>query len=350
MPQRYRYQRREPWPAHAAFTSLIGVAATGPENAWAVGSFTGTTTSKTLIVAWTGKSWHVVPSPNPAPGNDALTGVAAISPSDAWAVGNTGAGRLLILHWNGKSWREFKSPAVAGGGNLASVAAVSARDVWAVGFGGKKVSHAVIEHFNGISWKALRSPSVAGGASLFSVTAGSASDVWAVGQRDKSDAQLIEHWNGKSWRLVPAPRPNVGLVGVAATSAKDAWTVSGISGHGIGTGISLAEHWNGVRWRRVASPNPVPGGAFFLAVAALTPSRAWAVGTDLDFTGSPQNVIAAWNGQAWKLVGSPIVDGSLFSVVATLARNAWAVGSSDSQGMILRWNGSRWTGLTFSAP
>src|SRR5262249_28043776 len=152
----------------AAFTSLISVAATGPSNAWAAGYFQSGPVNKTLILHWTGKAWHQTPTPNPAPGNDTLGGVAAISPSNAWAVGNTGAGRLTTLHWNGKSWTVAPSPAVAGGGNLAGVAAVSARDVWAVGFGGKKVSHPVLEHFNGIRWSTVPGANQRGVAALFS--------------------------------------------------------------------------------------------------------------------------------------------------------------------------------------
>ncbi len=339
-----------PTTGQAASTSLISVATTGPDNAWAAGYFQTGATNKTLIIHWTGKSWRQVPTPNPAPGNDTLAGITAISPSNAWAVGNTGAGRLMILHWNGRSWTVTPSPPVAGGGNLASVSALSARDVWAVGFGGKKVSHAVIEHWNGRIWNALRSPSVAGGAELFSVTARTPSDVWAVGQRDNPGGQLIEHWNGHSWKLVPSPGPKVDLLGVAATSALDAWAVSGVGGRAIGTGISLISHWNGARWRRVASPNPNPGGAFLQAVAAVSPSRAWAVGTDIDFVTSFHNVIMAWNGRAWKLEKSPVTDGLLLSVAATSASNAWAVGGGDSGGLILHWNGARWTARSFSAP
>jgi hypothetical protein len=230
------------------------------------------------------------------------------------------------------------------------VSAVSARDVWAVGFGGKKVGHAVIEHFNGISWKALRSPSVAGGAELFSVTARTATDVWAVGQRDNTGAQLIEHWNGQSWSLVPSPGPKIGLLGVAAAGAKDAWAVSGFGGRAIGSGITLISHWNGTRWRRVPSPNPNPGGGFLQAVAAVSASRAWAVGTDIDFVTSFHNVIEVWNGHTWKLVKSPVTDGLLLSVAATSASNAWAVGGGDNGALMMHWNGVRWTAQSFSAP
>jgi len=48
-------------------TSLIGVATTGPNNAWAAGYFQSGTTNKTLILHWTGKSWHQLPTPNPTP-------------------------------------------------------------------------------------------------------------------------------------------------------------------------------------------------------------------------------------------------------------------------------------------
>jgi hypothetical protein len=61
-------------------------------------------------------------------------------------------------------------------------------------------------------------------------------------------------------------------------------------------------------------------------------------------------VILRWNGKRWKQVPSPgpRASSALFSVAATAARNAWAVGytsaknGSSSKVLIERWNGTAW--------
>ena len=79
-------------------------------------------------------------------------------------------------------------------------------------------------------------------------------------------------------------------------------------------------------------------------VAATSASNAWAVGST-----SSGTLIVRWNGTVWKRVPSPGSAGSvLYGVAATSSRDAWAVGCTDCSGsgvsktLILRWNGSAW--------
>lgn len=327
------------------YAALFGVAATSAGNVWAVGQYQSGTVLRTLIVHWNGKTWRQVPSPNPAPAGDSLNGVAATSAASTWAVGEQN-GHSLILQWNGKAWRPVPGPDI---GNLAGVAATSATNAWAVGIGGPKGTQTAIEHWNGKAWRVVPSPVKVG--NLQAVAATSASNAWAVGFSGHftTSSELAEHWNGKTWRVVHSPDPaGAGaLIGVAATSAGNAWAVSGAAGRGLSTYISVINHWNGKTWTRAASPNPVPGGALLFGVAATSASNAWAVGADFVFVNSPENVIAHWNGKAWKLMPSPILDGILSAVTATSAANAWAVGSGDAGALIEHWNGTRWSGATF---
>ena len=86
----------------------FGVSATSGTSAWAVGSYSTATGSRTLILRWNGTSWSKAASPNPVPGYDILFGVSATCGSNAWAVGYyltaSGSSRTLVLHWNGTSW------------------------------------------------------------------------------------------------------------------------------------------------------------------------------------------------------------------------------------------------------
>ena len=136
------------------------------------------------------------------------------------------------------------------------------------------------------------------------------------------------------------------LLAVAATSPTNAWAV-GYSG-----GQNLILHWNGTAWTQVPSPTPV-GGGYLTGVAATSPDNAWAVG----FTNpSPsclgcQTLILHWDGTAWTQVPSPNPSAldQLLAVAATSPVNAWAVGcASDCGGdspqtLILHWDGTAWT-------
>src|SRR5580700_8458817 len=87
---------------------LDGIAATGPDNIWAVGYLNGSE-EKSLIEHWNGTEWTVVASPSPT-GDVQIKAVAAASPDDAWAVGYTRPTTCdpvcgtTSLHWNGSRW------------------------------------------------------------------------------------------------------------------------------------------------------------------------------------------------------------------------------------------------------
>ena len=92
-------------------------------------------------------------------------------------------------------------------------------------------------------------------------------------------------------------------------------------------------------------PSPrVAGREYLLAVAATSARNAWTVG----FTGSNQSLLLHWNGAAWTHVTSPAgarASSLMFGVGATSARDVWAVGDTLSGGMrtlILHWNGTAW--------
>jgi hypothetical protein len=86
---------------------------------------------------------------------------------------------------------------------------------------------------------------------------------------------------------------------------------------------------------------------------AVTPAgTAWAVGYT-DSGGVISTLILRWNGTAWTTVPSPSLAGSwLWDVAATPDGSAWAVGctgctgtgsGTDARTLILRWNGTAWT-------
>jgi hypothetical protein len=279
--------------------ALQGVAAGPAGRAWAVG-YTGTPEKpKTLIVAWSGRTWATAPGFTPVTGE--LSGIWAVSASNAWAVGCTGSPnaspRTLLLHWNGRTWATVTTPTPVGG----TLAAVTA----------------------------------------------TASYAWVDGSTS-TGAALIWHWNGTAWARSPttgAPG-HVALLGVAAHSAGSAWAV-GADAKGTGP-RGIAAFWNGTAWAR--TPAPATGN---LSAVATVPGgtagggTAWAVGTNMS-ADAFATLILRWTGKAWSKVASPTPTGygSLTAVAAASTGSAWAVGStglSDSKTLVLHWNGTTWS-------
>ena len=83
---------------------------------------------------------------------------------------------------------------------------------------------------------------------LVGVAATTAANAWAVGESG-TNTNLIVHWNGTRWSQVPSPSAVQTLTGVAATSAANAWAV-GVTCR-CSSKKSVIEHWDGTRWKLV---------------------------------------------------------------------------------------------------
>jgi len=297
-----------------------------------------------------------------------LYGAAAISARSAWAVGLADPARpkTLIERWRGGVWRRLPSPTSASGGSLSAVAVTSADRAWAVGQTGSLATlkpSTLIERWNGTRWRIVPSPTPAHGGALYGVAAASARSAWAVGQTRGSFSTrprtLILRWNGAAWRRVPSPNaatPGSYLAAVAAASPSSAWAV-GCACNGPAL-KPLIERWNGTRWRIVPSPDPAPGGSVLYGVAVTSARSAWAVGCVACLRADPKTLILHWNGTAWKRVRSPnpASGGTLDWVAVTSASDAWAVGFTGVPGpsrpktLIERWNGIAWKRVPSPSP
>jgi hypothetical protein len=282
-----------------------------------------------------------------------------------------------------------------------AMAAVSSTDVWAVGQSevssatGNDVGRMFADHWNGSAWTTI--PVVHAGAAaepgfaenLTGAYAASSSDVWAVGSYPPAaptfnggpspESTLIEHWNGSAWSIVPAPdlSPSDGFAGVSGRGANDIWAV-GSATYAIGQYVAvttpLAEHWNGNAWSIVKVPTPgtdpgntaaaqaaanQPDGvesAQFSAVAAVSPSDVWAVGSLSHPEGQsvPDRTFAEhWDGSSWQVVSVPDVtvqemnagaEDDLYAASAQSTTDVWAVGGADPLGTLaVHWDGTKWS-------
>ena len=241
---------------------------------------------------------------------------------------------------------------------LAGVTVLSSRNAWAVGSYYDLSMHqtlALIEHWNGTAWQQVASPNPSSNNNfLTGVAAVSARNIWAVGwytDAAGSPQTFILHWNGILWTQLPTPDPAGptgynALAGVAAVSATRAWAV-GTYDTATRT-KTLLLRWNGTSWKRARTPSPSSISNLLSGVTAVSGRNAWAVGYTVRSNDRP--FILHWNGTRWRRMTSPNPDGAahgdlLTGVAAVTARKVWAVGYDNISGgksLILRWNGTRW--------
>jgi len=278
--------------------SLLAVSASSASDAWAVG-FTKTVSAagrNPLAVHWNGSNWTIVATPTLTGGSKStLNGVVALSPTNAWAVGRGRNGAALAEHWNGTAWATVQVPTPAGAASsqLSGISALSPSDMWAAGSvatvaGTTVQTRTLVEHWNGRAWSIVTSRNATNSNLLTGVAAVAANNVWAVGYTvttdgtNQPDKTLIEHWNGSAWSLVASPSPasNDTLSGVAARSASDVWAVGARQDRSgpIPIDRTLTEHWNGSAWSVVASPN-VGGNDNLLNGVGATSGDVWTVGS-----------------------------------------------------------------------
>jgi plastocyanin len=215
---------------------LRDLAVVSASDVWAVGlAFAGTALPP--IVHWDGTSLRVVPSVSPTELGATridLDSIAAIGPNDIWVVGTASYsdhGSTLIEHWDGRSWQLVPSPNPDRYAGLGGVTALAPNDVWAVGHSGDSVTRPLIEHWDGTSWSVVPSPDPGPGpwlpagwlpvTQLYGISAVSADDIWAVGHDS-----LIEHWDGTSWSVDPVRTRAPVLLGVSALSDGTVFAVS----------------------------------------------------------------------------------------------------------------------------
>jgi hypothetical protein len=267
---------------------LAGVAVLSACNAWAVGSFSNSSGQEvTLIEHWDGSNWTVIPSPNPGDQRDFLDSVRAASPTSIWAVGgfsdvSSSQHKTLVLHWDGAHWTQQDSPSPGSEFNdLSGVRPVSGGEAWAVGLSSDgKTDKSLVLHFAGGQWHQVKVPAVLADDGLLGVAATSARDVWAVGVAQ----------NGQPAAQRAGPASGRGLTPLAKAAASAVVE-------------TLILHWNGKIWAHVPSPNPGDADDL-LAVGATSTASALAVGAEGQ--GKTVKTLALrWNGKTWSHVPSP---------------------------------------------
>ncbi len=349
----------------SGFDELNAIAASAAHDVWAVGDFVNSSgVAQTLAEHWNGSAWSVVPTPNQGAGDNILGSVVTVGSTDVWAVGysradNNSPRQSLTEHWNGSSWTNVSNPQVANASNsLFGVGADASNDVWAVGrsltvpttiLGPRGQTLAM--HWNGSAWSIVATPSPnvvhADTGELSAVKVLGSNDAWAVGDLQNFTGTyafpptvLIEHWDGTSWTQVAAApdNPQGDFLSDIGGTVNDLWAVGGQASSST-TDSVLTEHWTGTSWAAVSGVTP-DMSANLIGIAYIASNNVYAVGasayqnpstsSELDHT-----LIEQWNGTSWSQVTSvnPSTNNDLFAAAAISARDVWAAGLMDVNGV-----------------
>lgn len=325
---------------------LLAVAAVSATSAWAVG-YAGTSRApKTLIVHWNGQKWSPLTNPKPIEGG--LLGLTEVSATDIWAAGFAGSyvGRIvpLVMHWNGTRWSR-----VPGVPSLnAQFNAVGEAGSTLLAVGATSGPPMLIMNRTGTAWRRFPVPSAAGDLESLVVTGNRGA--WAAGVTTTSsgvpNGDVVMRWNGSTWRSVSFPLhgTNENLWHLAAGPGGGVWAVGDSHNNAQTKFTPLSMVWNGTTWRKVAVT--APAGSELSAVTFVPGGKVWAGGSSSD---GKHTLIVHWNGKAWSRVATPDrFTGTNYvnAVAATSPSDAWAVGSGTASGpfrtLILHWNGSTW--------
>ncbi len=144
-----------------------------------------------------------------------------------------------------------------------------------------------------------------------------------------------------SWSLVKSPNPATysSLWGVVST-ANGAWAVGNtVPTSGPQEPLVVHAGANGV-WHVVSTPHPQGGGALGHIDGVST--DLWAVGN---------RTILHDNG-SWHIVKVPaaLASGGISTVARVAAKDVWLAGFASNSLVTLRWNGARWSKISFPDP
>ncbi|MFN2581818.1 MAG: hypothetical protein ABR498_03645, partial [Candidatus Dormibacteria bacterium] len=326
-----------------------------------VGSHTDGQFAETLVEAWNGDAWTIVPSPSVNGLDNFLDGVSCVSTTACWAVGDAqndsgSTAQPLIESWNGTAWTTGSAPAPTGAQVtlLTGVACVSMTDCWAVGYSfvggttvtGPAAATTLTEHFDGTSWSIVSSPNGSPGNNsvLESVTCVTSADCWAVGfsvGNTSAASGLVERWNGSQWQVASSEQSsgsdNAGLFGVTCADATHCWAVGYSYTTGTKNFFTWIEQWDAAAgaWARVPSPNPspLPVDALF-SVSCISDNDCWSAGTYGSNGLIYETLTLHWDGTTWGWVDSPNPgdQGQSLSAVACLnSGQCWTAGNYNDE-------------------
>lgn len=356
-------------------SALWGRAA---NDVWAVGP-------GSLVLHWDGTKWSQIPTDIGAD----LSAIWGLGADDVWI-----AGANKTAHWDGAHFSTIPI-GVPGTHNITGLWGSSSRDVWATTGGAAWISR-LIWHWDGARWKRWSDEDHCGdpcAAQLSAIWGTAANDIVIIGQDIARNWLYWMNWDGtqwqsstqsggtyqigvwgsqpgKYWYLTPYSvdnhplrvKPHEYLQKIHGSGENDVWVISyrpyhwdghQWSARGWGLRVSLRRGWaaesgdawiigderklagymyllrrtTGGLWKPVAYPGGIP-----TAVWGSGPNDVWFVGDN--------GLILRWDGSRWSSPTCPPTSEGLNGIFGTAADHIVAVGQS---GTVLHWDGMKWS-------
>lgn len=270
--------------------------------------------------------------------------------------------RTLTFHWDGAEWRQSPSLDIESAPSTTffkSVDGLRGGPVFAAGWfrRPRESAQTMIQRFDGSSWSLVPTPNPsATGNYLEAIAVASETVAYAAGSshdRAQDGVGLLIRWDGIEWTPVTLPALDFCLK----------WTyLTGLavrpSGHGLATGYCLKPdgdyqgfvlRGNGARWRLAAGPRELPGSTILNDVDFVSSTEAWAVGSR-QYDAHEEALILRLQEGAWTELPPPAGSDAtaLMAVAAASPTMAWAVGNGTSSQppfagvATLYWDGATW--------
>jgi hypothetical protein len=193
------------------------------------------------------------------------------------------------------------------------------------------VAAAGAAHDRSLALKAL--PGTAGNFLAVSAAPHS-SDLWVTGENRSGSVRFVARRHNGKWQRKKVPA-GLSLATIAAGSAKVVW-----AGGTTPTDAPWLGRWHGTSMRAVTLAGINAFGSIN-SISASSANNAWAVGR-LNTASPPSAAVAEhWNGKTWKAAPLPAGVAQLENVSTSSPTNAWAI-SSGPPNTIVHWNGTSW--------
>jgi hypothetical protein len=254
---------------------------------------------------WTGRSWVISGTPDPAASD--LTSVSCATARLCVAVGDVLSGDDLVPlaeRWNGSTWSAQRPPNPAGATRsfLTGVSCPSSRACTAVGFSGSGSQRTIAEHWNGSRWLAEHPVTPRGHALDQFNSVSCASDTACMAVGSFASGMFTESNHGATWTMRKVGLPAGGSDGyLSAVSCTAADQCSAVGDYFNGARqVPLAERWNGRHWAIEHVPAPRAGAPGVLAsVSCAGPMSCVAAGTSGKSANQDKLLVERWSDGTW---------------------------------------------------
>jgi len=211
---------------------LFSAAATGAGDVWAVGERQDRDGRfATLVEHFDGRTWSVVPSPDPGTSGNHFDAVAAGGPDDVWAVGqrdDAASDQPLVEHWDGRHWSVVP---VGVPGALFDAVTVHNGQVWAAGQTDNATAQGrpLVAHLRDGRWETTVLTGIGGAFTNLTGIAATDRTVWTVGTFfdpvTGNQHTLVARHDADGWHAVDAPSPGTGdaVLGAVSAAGADVW-------------------------------------------------------------------------------------------------------------------------------